>query len=74
MERLRPQSLLPERILGEVTCFALEHGIRLEVEGKDNLLPTRKHLKEDSVIFYFNHCSMTDPAILAEILKENLGE
>jgi len=63
-----------EKILGEVACFALEHGIRFDIEGRENLAQTKKHLKEGgSLICYFNHRSTIDPGILIEILKEHVG-
>lgn len=72
-EKSQPAPPLPERILGEAACLALEYGIRPIIRGEEHFAQTTKHLENGSVIFYFNHCSAIDPGILANILKANTG-
>lgn len=73
-EKSQPTPPLPERILGEAACLALEYGIRPKIEGIENFAQTREHLKEGSVTLYFNHRSGIDPGLITRLLIENVRE
>lgn len=76
-ERIRYQPGPPtreEEILGRAACLALEYGIRPIIQGEENFIQTKEHLKEGSLLCYFNHNSIVDPGLLTNLLIENLGE
>lgn len=77
VERIRYQSGPPtreEEILGKAACLALEYGIRPIIQGEENFIQTKEHLKEGSLLCYFNHNSIIDPGLIINLFIENLGE
>jgi 1-acyl-sn-glycerol-3-phosphate acyltransferase len=66
-ERANPLYRLP----GE-TCWLLgEHLLRLKIGGKENLTSPQEHLKEGSLLVYFNHLSFVNPALVLKVVLEN---
>lgn len=69
-ERVNPLGNKIYQLPGE-TCWRLGEHLRLKIGGKENLTSLQEHLKEGSLLVYFNHLSFVDPALVLKVILEN---
>lgn len=61
-----------ERLIGKTTGEAFLRSVRVELINPDNLKVAKEHLKNGSLIVYFNHFARFDTVVYGKIIRENL--
>ncbi len=61
------------RLVAPVILWLANH-LRVDIEGRDNLVVLREHLMSGSAMLPFNHPSLPDPLLVYRVIEEELGE